>query len=65
MANDYIKLLACPFCGGKADPMEIGRGWEEYIICCSKCQCGTAPFNTKEEAAAAWNTRVESGAQDD
>ena len=59
MPRELIELKPCPFCGGAAAPMNVGNGWEEYIICCGKCQCGTAPFKTKEEAAAAWDRRAE------
>jgi Lar family restriction alleviation protein len=56
-----IKLLRCPFCGGKAAWGE-GEQKTKYgneQVYCSDCYAITAPEGSKEEAAANWNSRVE------
>ena len=66
MSREQIELKSCPFCGGEAVL--------EYItLCCnsaSQCRCKSCNATTKavqishryscdEEAAKAWNRRVE------
>lgn len=53
-----IKLLACPFCG---HPAKIKPHDDKIIIECGNYECNIIPFtvaNSKEEAAAKWNTRI-------
>lgn len=57
-----IKLLPCPFCGGKAN-LNYNEKFYEYYVDCGlehgSCVAipSTWPFATKEEAIKAWNTR--------
>lgn len=53
LVND-VKLEKCPFCGGKA---KIHLYLSKYYANCKKCKTYSAPYDTPEEAAAAWNTR--------
>lgn len=54
LVND-VKLENCPFCGGKA---KIHLYLSKYYANCKKCKTFSAPYDTAEQAAAAWNTRV-------
>ena len=51
-----INLKPCPFCGGEAILLSNFRG-AEYFIECRVCTVETAPYDTEEEAAEAWNRR--------
>lgn len=51
---DDIKL--CPFCGCKADVLEVGT--ESYNVFCRDCRAETAWFFTIKEAIEAWNKRA-------
>ena len=55
MIVNGIKLENCPFCGGKA---KIHLYLSKYYANCKKCKTFSAPYDTPEQAAAAWNTRV-------
>lgn len=57
-----IELKRCPFCGSKArfgledefcGPVDE-RNWVE----CTSCHAEIQIYDTREEAAKAWNTRV-------
>ena len=53
-------LLPCPFCGGKAERIELtdedNKGGD--VICCTKCQASShVEFGRKENLVSAWNTR--------
>lgn len=60
-----IKLLPCPFCGGKAsyvfDPDGIkdkaGRQWA-YQVCCDSCCATTGLCWSQKMAREAWNIRA-------
>lgn len=59
---DNVKLLNCPFCGGKA---AWGEGeqklkYDNEQVYCSVCYAMTPPEMTKAEAAEWWNTRINS-----
>lgn len=54
LVND-VKLENCPFCGGKA---KIHLYLSKYYANCKKCKTFSAPYDTAEQAAAAWNTRA-------
>lgn len=51
-------LKSCPFCGGKADI--IGGKTEDEVawVVCKQCYAESATHYSKEEAAKAWNRRV-------
>ena len=54
------KLKPCPFCG--SDDLEIyikGTGRRKYAVCCNTCDARGERTKIKEEAATAWNRRVE------
>lgn len=63
-----IKLKKCPFCGEKPELWEIPAGWTNgsqtqwQVVCGSGAFCpggaSTRQCDTKQEAAAAWNTRA-------
>lgn len=52
-----IKLLPCPFCGGKASIGKTIDGMNWQIVCRGECRCTSAYFAQKENAVAAWNRR--------
>ena len=60
--KEYQKLRNCPFCGGKADIVQISwcrllsvRCVDEYHNC--KVIPETQHFSDKQEAIEAWNRR--------
>ena len=59
-----LELRPCPICGGEAvittdnDHAVDGKVYKVYIARCSNCDTATFRFNTREEAAAAWNRRA-------
>ena len=67
-AEDRIKLKPCPFCGSKAEFHHCANlANEEYAlkmanqhgVHCTNCYIATKPYDSEEEAAEAWNRRVE------
>ena len=50
-----MKIKNCPFCGGKS---RVHKYFSKYYARCNKCNTYSAPYNTPEEAAEAWNTRT-------
>ncbi|WP_288951560.1 Lar family restriction alleviation protein [uncultured Paracoccus sp.] len=55
------KLLPCPFCGGKAEIIEIDEGENAggSCVCCIRCMAsGTIEFGRKENFVSNWNTRT-------
>lgn len=60
---DGNKLMPCPFCGGAAK-MLVKKGFTGKIVlyasvACESCKASTAPFDTEETAAEAWNSRAQ------
>lgn len=56
MSNE---LKPCPFCGGEAEYGANSVQGYEYVRCAS-CKARTwSCYETKEQAAQAWNTRAE------
>ena len=51
-----IKLLPCPFCGGKAELQKGMCELDNYVMCL-ECRSKTKLYNTKESAIKKWNTR--------
>lgn len=64
------KLKPCPFCGDNhpqvaedeyslgGDDGETGYGWFAYCNSTIDCFAKIGPYNTREEAIAAWNRRA-------
>lgn len=53
------ELKPCPFCGGEAEYGANSVQGYEYVRCAS-CKARTwSCYETKEQAAQAWNTRAE------
>ena len=60
MNTSGISLERCPFCGHSAVMKKEGLrrfGPCTYWVQCPMCRCETAPWGTKEQAAAHWNRR--------
>ena len=60
-----MKLKDCPFCGSTMEWDDILEtklgiaGWcGLFAVVCLKCLSRTAEYDTKNEAAEAWNKRV-------
>lgn len=50
-----VKVDRCPFCGGKS---RVHKYFSKYYARCNKCNSYSAPYDTPEQAAAAWNKRA-------
>lgn len=50
-----IKLLPCPFCGGKARFINF---YGLYMVECETCRIATDTDYTKEDVIKIWNTRA-------
>ena len=56
--TDGTKLLACPFCGGKAY-IGLEQSATFWSVGCTKCQCDfPRRFSTRPVAFMFWNTRA-------
>ena len=61
---DYVPLLKCPHCDGFAEYKitTIGRKHTVHLtlygVECRECSANVGMFETKAEAAAEWNRRV-------
>lgn len=62
------KLKTCPFCGGEAEfiyiapyvhPLTGRKGLVHWQVACDNCGVVTAGMLSEEDAAEAWNRRVE------
>lgn len=56
LVNNSYNLKPCPFCGEQAELIETLNGW---AVVCDNCGAGQYAYDTKEEAADAWNRRAE------
>ena len=54
MTNEELK--PCPFCGGKAELIDVGR-YEWFIKCRRGCVEQTHVYKAKSSAVKAWNRR--------
>lgn len=55
------KLLPCPFCGGRAERIDIEAGENAggSCVCCTVCEAsGSVEFGRKENFVANWNRRA-------
>lgn len=60
-APDVAELLPCPFCGGKAEIINIEEGENAggSCVCCTKCNAsGNVEFGFKENFISNWNRRL-------
>lgn len=59
--TEELALLLCPFCGGCAriGIVSFDGSPDMYRVGCMVCGGGVELYDTKEEAKAAWNNRVE------
>ena len=54
-----IELKQCPFGGGKAEFLTpLAGSVYGYWVRCEACGCETAVYDTREQAAEAWNKRT-------
>lgn len=62
-----VELKPCPFCGGEAEAFHrsntgaTAEWWgpvDNWVSCTGDCGAATCMHDTKDEAIAAWNTRV-------
>lgn len=66
--NEELKLLPCPFCGGKAEmehmhedngcPEVYYREWNYYIVKCRNCGASSGYCFNEKIATNEWNSRV-------
>lgn len=50
-------LKECPFCGGEAFITKVAPG--AFHASCKRCKMRSGLYNTENEAAAAWDERIE------
>ena len=63
------EMKKCPFCGGKAELVDVNMGHGAYgaAVQCEECGCRTHAFCARldwcanEKAIEAWNRRAEDG----
>ena len=58
---DELKLSNCPCCDGvgRNEKHDFGSTRMYYYVECPKCGLKTKPYETPEEAIAAWNNRTD------
>lgn len=67
VVSSHIKLKSCPFCGGEAQLLMVGKradGGDEWYVGCENLHCSlhphsTVPYASAEIAAEAWNRRAD------
>lgn len=50
-------LKECPFCGSDARMVNTGQG--VWLVTCKRCHAATMAKETENEAAAAWDERLD------
>ena len=55
-------LKECPFCGGEAFITKVAPG--AFHASCKRCKMRSRLSNTENEAAAAWDERLQHNSQD-
>jgi len=61
-SEDTLKLLPCPFCGGKGVLAKTSCSYQDVfsVNCCfvyGRCRASIGNYETEDEAIKAWNTR--------
>ncbi len=58
--EDNVPLMRCPFCGGKAEIVDLGGiGFGRYFARCTKCYVNQDTlYPQKYLARKAWNRRI-------
>ena len=51
------KLKPCPFCGSSEDVYKDLINYEQWTVCCQKCDYEISLFEKECEAENAWNNR--------
>jgi len=56
MSDKLTDLKPCPFCGSKAELLNMGEDFP-HIVVCTNCGSAGATYETEQEAIEAWNKR--------
>lgn len=56
LSTETIKLLACPFCGGRPEMCELGDA-DSYYVHCTECEVQQIANYRPQQAAGRWNRR--------
>jgi Lar family restriction alleviation protein len=54
--TETVRLLACPFCGGKPEMCELGDA-DSFYVHCTECEVQQIANYRPREAAERWNRR--------
>lgn len=52
-----MKLLPCPFCGGRAEFERTGTPRHSCIVRCTNCGCSHESSDENDESGESWNRR--------
>ena len=55
--SSFNKLAPCPFCGSDAKIFGNDK-YSDYFVMCLNCEAASRSFNSREQAAEAWNKRI-------
>ena len=56
--SECTQLLACPFCGARAEHRNVQEGLAWWVTCTGDCMCEIGTERSKEAATNVWNTRA-------